>query len=96
MTGKVTESAHDTLLYKAGSLPGSSQTQKTRPGSLLGHAGGTRGAPSRAAHPALAEQVQAAALGLDIEGGAHREPAGADPSGADPGSEAPRARSPGP
>lgn len=42
----------------------------------------------RAAHPALAGQVQAAALGLDVEGGAHRGPAGADPPAPEPGPEA--------
>lgn len=60
------------------------------------YVGGTKGAPSRAAHPALAEQVQTATLGLDIEGGAHRGPAGADLSGPDPGSDAAQARSPRP
>uniref|UniRef100_H2NJE8 Uncharacterized protein n=1 Tax=Pongo abelii TaxID=9601 RepID=H2NJE8_PONAB len=56
---------------------------------------GTEGSSSCAAHPALAEQVQAAALGLDIEGGAHGRPAGADPSGPDPGFEDSPARPPG-
>lgn len=42
----------------------------------------------RATHLALAEQVQAAALGPDIKGGAHRGPAGADLPGPEPGPEA--------
>ena len=103
VTGKVTTSANDTPPYKVGSLTDSSQTQRTPAQIPAGHAekgqaypGGTRGAPSRAAHPALAEQVQTAALGLDIEGGAHRGPAGADLPGPDPGSEAAQARSPRP
>lgn len=103
VTGKVTESANETLLYNVGSLSGSSQTQTNVPGTPLAvrrtqppYFGGTRGVPACAAHPALAEQVQTAALGLGIEGGAHRRPAGADPSGPEPGSEDAQARSPGP
>lgn len=54
------------------------------------------GKPLSMAHPALAEQVQEAALGPDIEGGAHRGPAGADPSGSDSSPEATSARWPWP
>lgn len=45
-------------------------------------------APPDPAHPALAGPVQAAALGLHGEGGAHRGPAGADPPHAEPGPQA--------
>lgn len=89
-----------TLMYNVGSLRGPCQTQTNLPGTPLAalrrRPVALRGAPARAAHPALAEEVQAAALGLDIEGGAHRRPAGADPSGPEPPCEAAQARSPGP
>ncbi|KAK2112562.1 hypothetical protein P7K49_012309 [Saguinus oedipus] len=93
VTMPVIKSSHETPLYKVDSLPASSQAQslperrwprRARASLALG----TERSSSCAAHPALAEHVPAAALGLDIEGGTHWRPASADPSGSDPDSEA--------
>lgn len=93
VTSKVTKRTKDTPKCNV-LLSGSSKTRMTLPGTP--QVARTWGAPSRAAHPALAEQVQAAALRFHIESGAHRGPAGADPSGLNPGSEAAPTSSPRP
>lgn len=58
------------------------QQPERQPGTEPGKRRSPRCPDPLHAHPALSQQIPQATLGLDIEGGAHRGPAGADSPGA--------------